>query len=194
MGRFHRADAALSEPLQDHSRVGRMDELERRDAGEAEGIQAAAVPTVREKYRRQASGADEMRVMVTPSGWAPFDAEAKEFLRSHVSGDVVEVEELYPRDMIEHRRIMATINDIAKAMHTTPEKVRAELLVATGNFTVLGELLGTWVVAVNSMSRKAMKDHELHEFWSEAREVIISKLLPRISDTAERERLAETLL
>ena len=38
------------------------------------------------------------------------------------------------------------------------------------------------------------EDDELHEFWSEAREVIISKLLPRISDAAERERLAETLL
>lgn len=134
-----------------------------------------------------------MRVMVTPSGWAPFDAEAKEFHRSHVSGDVVEVEQLYPRDMIEHNRIMATINETAKAVHSTPEKIRAELLVATGNFTLLGDLLGTPVVAINSMSRKAMKDHELHEFWSEAKEVIASKLLPRISDTAERERLAAKL-
>ncbi|KYK50094.1 hypothetical protein A1D31_22550 [Bradyrhizobium liaoningense] len=132
-------------------------------------------------------------MMVTPGGWAPFDAEAKEFHRSHCSGDVVEVEQLYPWDMHEQRRIMATINEIAKAMHCTPEKVRAELLVATGNFTLLGDLLGTPVVAINSMSRKAMKDHELHEFWSEAREVIISKLLPRISDTAERERLADKL-
>lgn len=134
-----------------------------------------------------------MRMMVTPSGWAPFDAEAKEYHRAHVSGDVVEVEELYSRDMIEWRKIMATINELAKAVHCSPEKVRAELLVATGNFTLLGDLLGTPVVAVNSMSRKAMKDHELHEFWSEAREVIITKLLPRISDTAERERLAEKL-
>lgn len=134
-----------------------------------------------------------MRMMVTPSGWAPFDAEGREFHGSHRSGDIVEVEELYPRDMIEWRKIMATINEVAKAVHCSPEKVRAELLVATGNFTLLGDLLGTSVVAVNSMSRKAMKDHELHEFWSEAREVIITKLLPRVSDTAERERLAGKL-
>jgi hypothetical protein len=74
-----------------------------------------------------------------------------------------------------------------------PERVRAELLVASGNFTLLGEVLGTPVVAVNSMSRRAMKDHELHAFWSEAKEVIQTKLLARITDTAERERLAETL-
>jgi hypothetical protein len=89
--------------------------------------------------------------------------------------------------------MIATINELAKALHTTPEKVRAELLVATGNFQLLGELLGTSVVAVSSMSRRNMKDHELHEFWGEAREVIQTKLLTRITDVAERDRLAEIL-
>jgi hypothetical protein len=139
-----------------------------------------------------------MRLVLTRTGWEPFDAEAREFHRSQTSGEpmsaqVIEIEPLHDRDMIEHRRIMATINDLAKALHTTPERVRAELLVATGNFTLLGEVLGTPVVAVNSMSRRAMKDHELHAFWSEAKEVIQTKLLARITDTAERERLAETL-
>ena len=53
--------------------------------------------------------------------------------------------------------------------------------------------LGTPVVAINSMSRHHMKDHELHAFWGEALDVIRTKLLDRISDSAERERLAETL-
>jgi hypothetical protein len=139
-----------------------------------------------------------MRVLITPSGWEPFDAEAREEHASQSTGEpvgahVIEIELLHDRDMIEHRRIMATINDLAKALHTTPEKVRAELLVATGNFVLLGDLLGTPVVAINSMSRRNMKDHELREFWSDAKEVILNKLLARISDTAERERLAETL-
>ena len=139
-----------------------------------------------------------MRWVLTPVGLEPFDAAAREFHREPDSGEpittqVIEIEALHDRDMIEHRRIMATINDLAKALHTTPEKVRAELLVATGNFQLLGELLGTPVVAVNSMSRRNMKDHELHEFWDEAKEVIRTKLLARIPDTAERDRLAEML-
>jgi hypothetical protein len=139
-----------------------------------------------------------MRWVLTPVGLEPFDAAAREFHHSQTSGEpittqVIEIEALHDRDMIEHRRIMATINDLAKALHTTPERVRAELLVATGNFQLLGELLGREVVAVNSMSRRNMKDHELHEFWDEAKEVIRTKLLARITDTAERDRLAATL-
>jgi hypothetical protein len=139
-----------------------------------------------------------MRLVLTRTGWEPFDAEAREFHQSQISGEpmaahVIEIEPLHDRDMIEHRRIMATINDLAKALHATPERVRAELLVATGNFTLLGELLGREVVAVNSMSRRNMKDHELHECWDEAKEVIRTKLLARIENAAERERLTETL-
>jgi hypothetical protein len=139
-----------------------------------------------------------MRWVLTPIGLEPFDAAAREFHRSQNSGEpittqVIEIEALHDRDMIERRRIMATINDLAKALHTTPERVRAELLVATGNFQLLGELLGREVVAVNSMARRNMKDHELHEFWDEAKEVIRTKLLARITDAAERDRLADTL-
>jgi hypothetical protein len=139
-----------------------------------------------------------MRFVLSRTGLEPFDAEAREFLESQTSGEpigaqVIEIEPLHDRDMIEHRRIMAYINDLAKALHTTPEKLRAELLVATGNFQLLGELLGTTVVAVNSMSRRNMKDHELHEFWDEAKEVIRTKLLDRIKNAAERERLTQML-
>jgi hypothetical protein len=139
-----------------------------------------------------------MRWVLTPAGLEPFDAAARAFHRDLSSGEpintqVIEIEALHDRDMTEHRRIMATINDLAKALHSTPEKVRAELLVATGNFQLLGELLGTSVVAVSSMSRRNMKDPELHAFWDEAKEVIRAKLLHRIEDEAERERLAETL-
>src|ERR1700757_4680284 len=104
-----------------------------------------------------------MRWMLTPTGLEPFDAEARAFHRGLSSGEpfvaqVIEIEALHDRDMVEHRRIMATINDLAKALHVTPELLRAELLVATGNFQLLGELLGREVVAVNSMARRNMKD------------------------------------
>jgi hypothetical protein len=140
-----------------------------------------------------------MRFVMSRNGLEPFDAEAREFLESQSDGEpistrVIEIEPLHDRDMVEHRRIFAYLDDLAQALGTTSEKVRAELLVATGNFQLLGDVLGTPVVAVNSMSRRQMKDHELHEFWDEAKEVIRTKLLTRIPDTAERERLAEQLL
>jgi hypothetical protein len=129
----------------------------------------------------------------------PFDEAAIRTLdifveAGQIGGEPVEVEILNPRDMVEHRRIMAQIGDLAKALHKTHEQVRAELLYATGNFAVIGEIVGLPpVIAVNSMSRHAMTDHELHLFWDEARPVIESRLLPRIADTAERERLAGML-
>jgi hypothetical protein len=101
---------------------------------------------------------------------------------------------LHDRDMIAHRRIMATINELAKALRTTPEKLRAQLLVATGNFRLLDDLSGAPVLAINSMSRHNMKDHELHAFWDEAKEIIKSRLLAQIENAAERERLTEVIL
>ena len=132
-----------------------------------------------------------MKFVLSRNGLSPFDAEAREFIDSH--DGVIEFEPLFDRDMIEHRHIMACIGRVAKAIHSTPEKVRAELLVATGNFQLLDDLMGMPVIAVNSMSRHAMTDHELHAFWGEAKEVIAAKLLPRVSDTAERTRLADSL-
>ncbi|MBR0753467.1 hypothetical protein JQ604_14865 [Bradyrhizobium jicamae] len=134
-----------------------------------------------------------MKWLKMPRGFEPFDSEAREFHRSASGREPVDMEGLHERDMVEFRRIMGTINAVAKALHTPPEKLRAELLVATGNFQLLGEHLGKQVVAVSSMSRHSMKDHELHEFWDEAKEIIKSQLLPRIENAAERERLAATL-
>ena len=121
----------------------------------------------------------------------PFDAAARELLANVPDGEPITLEALYERDMVEHRRIMGIIHDLAKALHSTPEKLRAELLVATGNFQLLGDVLGMPVVAINSMSRHSMKDHELHAFWSEAQDVIRDKLLAQVADAAERTRLAE---
>ena len=134
-----------------------------------------------------------MRFVVSRHGLEPFDAEAREFLENLIDGEPIEMEPLHERNMHEFRRIMATIREFADALHTTPEKVRAELLVATENFTLLGDVLGTPVVAINSMSRRHMTDHELHVFWTQAKEVIRTKLLDRVPDTAERGRLAEML-
>jgi hypothetical protein len=134
-----------------------------------------------------------MRFVVSRLGLEPFDAEAREFLENQIDGEPIELEPLYERDMHEHRRIMAQIGEVAKTIHTTPEKLRAELLVATGNFQMLGDALGTPIVAVSSMSRHHMKDHELHAFWNEAKEVIRTRVLARVSDNAERARLADSL-
>lgn len=125
---------------------------------------------------------------------APFDDQAAKFLAGQSSGEPFEVEVLHPRDMVNFRRIMAQIGDVAKALHRTPDAVRAELLYATGNFTLVGELTGLPIaIAVSSMSRRAMTDRELRTFWDEAREVIETRLLPRVEDSAERARLAEML-
>jgi hypothetical protein len=121
----------------------------------------------------------------------PFDAAARHLLANVPDGEPITMEALYERDMVEHRRIMAFIGELAKALGTTSEKLRAELLVATGNFTLLGDVLGMPVVAINSMARNSMKDHELHAFWAEAQDVIRDKLLARVADASERERLAE---
>jgi hypothetical protein len=43
------------------------------------------------------------------------------------------------------------------------------------------------------MGRHAMTDRELHAFWGEAKEVMLNKLLPDVSDAAERSRLAAML-
>ena len=56
---------------------------------------------------------------------------------------------------------------------------------------LLGDVMGMPVVAINSMSRHSMKDHELHAFWSEAQDVIRDKLLAQVADASERERLTE---
>ena len=121
------------------------------------------------------------RFVIDRSGLQPFDASARDLLANVPDGEPITMEALYERDMVEHRRIMAIVGDIAKALHTTPEKVRAELLVATGNFTLLGDILGMPVVAVHSMARRSMKDHELHEFWEEAKDVIRDTLLARVT-------------
>jgi hypothetical protein len=135
-----------------------------------------------------------MRFVVSRHGLEPFDDEAREFLENQIDGEPIEVEVSYPRNMHEHRRVMAQIGELAKALHVPMEKLRAELLMATGNFQLLDfEALGTQVVAINSMSRHHMRDHELHEFWHDAKEVIRQIYLPRVIDAAERDYLADQL-
>ena len=129
------------------------------------------------------------------AGLIPFDEAAERFIADQMDGEPIEVEVMHPRDMIEHRRIFDYIGELAQALHKDRELIRAELLYATGNFKLLGALSDTHpVIAVNSMARSAMTDRELHTFWTEAKEVIESKMLQRVTDTAERARLAELLL
>jgi hypothetical protein len=134
-----------------------------------------------------------MRFVPSETGLAPFDLAAKEFLALQTSGEPIEIEALHPRDMLEHRRIFALIGELAKALKRPAELVRAQLLFETGNFMLLGELFGKTVINVNSMSRHHMKDPELLAFWEEAKPIITEKMLPEITDAAERARLASSL-
>jgi hypothetical protein len=135
-----------------------------------------------------------MRFVVSDRGLEPFDDAARLFLNHQAEGQTLDVEIAYPRDMHEHRRIMAMISEIAKAIQMPFEKFRAALLISTGNFQMLDfEVLGAPVVAVSSMSRHHMKDHELHEFWHDAKEVIRKEYLPRVKDIALRDQLADML-
>ena len=78
-------------------------------------------------------------------------------MQSQTSGEpfvaqVIEIEALHDRDMVEHRRIMAPSRSGEGAAHHAREGPRR----AAGRyrqFRMLGDLLGTPVVAVNSMSR-----------------------------------------
>jgi hypothetical protein len=133
-----------------------------------------------------------MRFVRNRDDLSPFDAEARRLVDG-LSGEPITLEPVYERDMVEHRKIMGLIAEIAKAVGAEPEWLRAQLLFETGHFALLGELYGKTVVAVNSMSRHHMKDYELHAFWNDAVEVLRRKVLPQVRDAAERDRLAATL-
>jgi hypothetical protein len=104
-------------------------------------------------------------------------------------GEAIDVEILYDRDMVYHRRVMATINDLAQATGQSPEWLRVQLLVWCGLFHVVGDLNGKHVIAVNSMSRHSMRDNELHDFWDDAKQHVVTRILPLITNDTVRDRL-----
>jgi hypothetical protein len=104
-------------------------------------------------------------------------------------GETLDVEIAYDRDMVYFRRLMATINDLAKATGQSPEWMRAQLLVYCGLFHIVGELNGKHVVAVSSMSRHSMRESELHHFWDDAKEHVIARILPLVQNETVRDRL-----
>ena len=102
----------------------------------------------------------------------PMDDGAKAITAN--VGETLDVEITYDRDMVYHRRVMATINDLAKAAGQSPEWMRAQLLVYCGLFNVVGDLNGKHVIAINSMSRHSMRDAELHHFWDDAKDHVVA--------------------
>jgi hypothetical protein len=123
----------------------------------------------------------------------PFDQDTRNWVRQ-LGLEAVTLELIHDRDMIFHRKIFAFMGELAKALRTTPELVRAELLWKTGNFLRLGQMFGMEMIAVNSMSRHAMTDPELHAFWKDAKELVLHEMLPRISDDTVRDHLSSQLL
>jgi hypothetical protein len=117
----------------------------------------------------------------------PVDDGAK-MIAAHV-GEVIEIEVYWGRDMVYHRRLFATMRDLAQATGQTPEWMRAQLLVYTGLFNIVGDLDGKHVVAVNSLSRHAMRDEELHHFWDDAKEHVIKRVLPLVQNETVKDRL-----
>ena len=117
----------------------------------------------------------------------PMDDGAKA-ITSHV-GETIDVEVAWDRDMIFHRRLFGTMGDLAKATGQTPEWMRAQLLVYTGLFNIVGDLNGKHVVAVNSLSRHSMRDEELRHFWEDAKDHVIQRVLPLIQNETVKDRL-----
>lgn len=104
-------------------------------------------------------------------------------------GEVITVEVLFDRDMVYHRRVFATMRDLAEAVGQAPEWMRAQLLVYTGLFHIVGDLGGKHVVAVSSMSRHSMRDEELHHFWDDCKQHIVGRVLPLITNETVRDKL-----
>jgi hypothetical protein len=117
----------------------------------------------------------------------PMDDGAKE-IASKV-GEQLTLEVLYDRDMVYHRRVFATMRDLAAAVGQSPEWLRAQLLVYCGLFNVVGNLDGRHVIAINSMSRHSMRDEELHHFWDDAKQHVIVRVLPLVQNETVRDRL-----
>jgi hypothetical protein len=117
----------------------------------------------------------------------PMDDGAKEIAK--VVGTTVEVEVMYDRDMVYHRRVFATMRELAQAIGQSPEWMRAQLLTYCGLFNIVGTLDGRHVIAISSMSRHSMRDEELHHFWDDSKEHIVKRVLPLITNDTVRDRL-----
>ena len=117
----------------------------------------------------------------------PMDDGAKAIAAT--IGETVHVEVLYDRDMVYHRRVMATIRDLAEAVGQAPEWMRAQLLVYCGLFNIVGDLSGKHVIAVHSMSRHSMRDEALHHFWDDSKEHIVKRVLPLVTNETVKDRL-----
>ncbi|MBO4222000.1 hypothetical protein [Bradyrhizobium neotropicale] len=134
-----------------------------------------------------------MRFVIGKHGLRPFDKAARDFLDSLTTTEPIEVEALHPHDAAFRRHIFGVLEALADGLHTTPEVVRAKLLMSTGNFQLVGHVMGSTVIAVSSMSRSAMRDPELRTFWDEAKTIITDNMLACIKDDAERHRVEELL-
>jgi hypothetical protein len=67
--------------------------------------------------------------------------------------------------------------------------MRAQLLVYCGLFNIVGDLDDKHVIAVNSLSRHAMRDEDLHHFWDDSKDHIVKRILPMITNETVRDRL-----
>jgi hypothetical protein len=121
----------------------------------------------------------------------PMDDGAKEIAGK--VGETLDVEVLYDRDMVFHRKVFATMRDLAAAVGQSPEWMRAQLLVYCGLFHIVGTLDGKHVIATISMSRHSMRDEELHHFWEDAREHVIARVLPLVQNETVKDRLLQAV-
>jgi hypothetical protein len=123
---------------------------------------------------------------------APFDRTAGEFIVG-LSGEPIVMQPVDAEETRFRGYVFACINEVAKALREPPDRVRAELLLETGRFKSVGKLFGKSVVAIDSMSRAHMGDAELHAFWAAACDVLRFKVLCRVTDVVERDRLTHRL-
>ena len=123
----------------------------------------------------------------------PFDKTANEFVDGLTTAEPFEMQARLPADAAFDRHMSGVLEALADSLHSTPEMVRASLLIDTGNCTVVGKRDGTEVIVVSGTSRSALADPALRAFWDEAKAIIVDAMLPCIKDDAERHRVEELL-
>ena len=127
-----------------------------------------------------------MKANVGNNVMIPADYEARTMLANKHPGDVVEFQVLNPRSLQFNAYIFAVISKLAKAHGVDVEGMQCRLLVETNRFRLIRITQGKRVMVLPSMSKASWSMKMLREFWTDARAVILDKLLVGLRDADRR--------
>lgn len=135
-----------------------------------------------------------MRFTRTQHGLEPFDDAATAFVAT-IDGEPVEVDIaiVSPRDLVHKFQMQNALEACAKALHMTPARLRAELLIATGHFVLITDDKdhNTKVVAIEAACSCFRRDDTLRAFWADA-VTHIQALMINMNET-DRKRVAKAI-